>query len=142
MHGNVAELVIDQYAKNAYEKLAALSQPLKAADAVFWPLKQYPRLARGGGYESEADGLRSAARHELKGTNINNKDPQEPKSPFWYSNGFWVGMRLVSPVKEPTDAEKQKYWDDLDPGTANIIKQKADRERKEIVVPPGPTASK
>jgi formylglycine-generating enzyme required for sulfatase activity len=142
MHGNVAELVIDQYASGRYEQLKGMPQPLKAADAVNWPTKQYPRLARGGGYESEPEDCRSAARNQLKGQDINKQDPQLPKSPFWYSNGFWVGMRLVSPLKQPTPAEQQKYWDEIDPGTANVIKQKADRTRTEVVVPPGRSAQK
>jgi formylglycine-generating enzyme required for sulfatase activity len=135
MHGNVAELVIDQYADDWYKSLKEKGEPVKAADAVNWPTKQYPRLARGGGYESDAEDLRSAARNELKGTDINKRDPQLPRSPFWYSNGFAVGMRLVSPVKEPTAEEKQKYWDELDKQTANVLKQKTDRERKEVVTP-------
>ena len=143
MHGNVAELVIDQYAKDWYAKLKEKPQPLKAADAISWPAKQYPRLARGGGYESEAEALRSAARHELKGTSINKQDPQLPKSPFWYADGFWVGMRIVSPVKEPTEEEKHKFWDEIDPGTANVIEQKKERIRREIVTAPGqPAATK
>jgi formylglycine-generating enzyme required for sulfatase activity len=134
MHGNVAELVLDQYAKDWYVNLKAKTPPIKAADAVNVPTKQYPRVARGGGYESEPEDCRSARRHELKAS-VNVQDPQLPKSPHWYSDGFWVGMRLVSPVKEPSEAEKLKYWQP-DPATAKVIEQKADRQVRELITPP------
>jgi hypothetical protein len=115
-------------------------------DAILWPTAQYPRLARGGSYEDEAVSLRSAARHELRGKKKNRKDPKErpsmnqqdpqnPKSPFWYANGFWVGMRVVSPVKQPTTEEMKRYWDETDETTADVIDQKKDRIRQEIVTP-------
>jgi formylglycine-generating enzyme required for sulfatase activity len=146
MHGNVAELVIDQYDAARYKQLGELPKPLKAFDAILWPSKQYPRLARGGSYEDEAVALRSAARHELKSRRKNPKDqkekpgmnlqdPQTPKSPFWYANGFWVGMRLVSPVKQPTPEEMKRFWDEMDATTADVIDQKKDRIRQEIVTP-------
>jgi formylglycine-generating enzyme len=141
MHGNVAELVLDQYAADFYQQLKAKPQPVKWYDAINWPTKQYPRIARGGGYESEAEDCRSAARNQLKGTEMNQRDPQGPKSPHWYSNGFWVGMRLVSPIKEPSDAEKLKYWE-ADPGTTKILQQRADRQRRELVAPPAAAPTK
>ena len=79
--------------------------------------------------------LRSAARKELKATAMNKEDPQLPKSPHWYSSGFWTGLRLVSPAVEPSDAEKAKYWAP-DPGTANILEQKADRQIRELIEKP------
>ena len=141
MHGNVAELVVDQYVENWYKQLSEKSQPLSWKDTINWPTKQYPKLARGGGYESEAEELRSAIRHELK-ADVNGRDPQLPRSPHWYSKGFWVGMRLVSPAKEPTEEEKQKYWDAPDPGTINILKQRDDRQVREVVVNPAQPAAK
>lgn len=137
MHGNVGELVVDQYVEDAYEQLKAKPQPVKWLDAIQWPAKQYPRLARGGGYDSEPEELRSAARLELKGTSINNRDPQIPKSPHWYSNGFWVGLRVVAPVKQPTPEEQRKYWE-VDPGTAKILEQAKDKQARELVEPPKP----
>src|SRR5262249_2457130 len=123
MHGNVAEMVIDQFSADWYEELKAKPQPVKSSDAINWPTKQYPKLARGGGYESEAEECRSAMRHQLKAS-VNERDPQLPRSPHWYSNGFWVGMRLVSPAKEPSDAEKSKFWDTPDPMTSKILQQR------------------
>jgi formylglycine-generating enzyme required for sulfatase activity len=138
IHGNVAELVIDQYADDWYEKLKAKGATVKWSDAINWPTKQYPKLARGGGYESDAEDLRAARRLELK-PGVNQSDPQLPKSPHWYSDGFWVGMRLVSPVKEPSEEEKRKFWEP-DPGTAKILEQAKDKQIRELVVPPNKAA--
>jgi formylglycine-generating enzyme required for sulfatase activity len=139
MHGNVAELVLDQYGKDWYEDLKGKRQPLSWADAINWPVKQYPRVARGGGFESEAEGLRSAARQEIKST-VNQRDPQLPRSPHWYSEGFGIGMRLVSPAKEPSEAEKLKYWEP-DPGSAKIIEQKKERQVRELIEKPAAPAA-
>ena len=140
MHGNVAELVVDWYKADAYAPFAG--KTVKWSEAIAWPEKQYPRLARGGAYESDAEGLRSAARHELKGASINKSDPQLPKSPHWYANGFWVGFRLVAPVNQPNEAEKLKYWNADDPQTARTIKQKEERQVRELINPVSPAAAK
>ena len=140
MHGNVAELVLDAYQKDWYAGLTA--KPVKWSDAINWPTKQYPRTARGGGYESDPEDLRSARRHELKGT-VNNKDPQIPRSPHWYSDGFWIGLRVISPVTPPaTEAEKLKYWDADDKVTTKILTvDRADRQIREIIPPPEQAAT-
>ena len=131
MHGNVAELVLDGYGADWYAQLK--DAPVKGAAAVNWPAKQYPRVARGGGFESEAVDCRSAARRQLKAT-INNRDPNVPRSPHWYSTAFTIGFRIVSPAEEPPEAEKAKYWDADDPITKKILKR--DREVRDIPKPP------
>jgi formylglycine-generating enzyme required for sulfatase activity len=108
MYGNVAEIVFDQYDPEQYKQFAG--KPVSAHDIIRWPDKQYPRTARGGGFESEADQCRSAARQKITVAD-NTKDPQNPKSPYWLTQGFSIGFRLCSPAKEPTDAEKHKFWD-------------------------------
>lgn len=140
MHGNVAELVIDWYEEDAYAPFAG--KTVKWSEAINWPEKQFPRLARGGGYESDPEACRSASRHELKGTSINNRDPQLPKSPHWYSNGFWVGFRLVAPVNQPSEAEKLKFWNDDDKIIARILEQKRERQVRELVEPVDGAAAK
>ena len=135
MHGNVAELVVDWYEDDAYSALAGKS--VKWAEAINWPEKQYPRArpwrrVRVGGRGLPLGG----ARNELKGASINNRDPQLPRSPHWYSNGFWVGFRLVAPVNQPTEAEKQKFWNDDNPQIAKILEQKKERQVREWIEPP------
>lgn len=139
MHGNVAELVLDAYKKDGYGPLAG--KPVKWSDAINWPTKQYPRTARGGGYESDAEDLRAARRHELKGT-VNNKDPQIPRSPHWYSEGFWIGLRVISPVNPPPESERNKYWNADDPQTIKIITvNRKERQIHELVPPPDQAAA-
>jgi formylglycine-generating enzyme required for sulfatase activity len=127
MHGNVAEIVMDQHDAEWYKKLAAKGGPVAWRDAIRWPDNQYPRIAKGGGYESEAEDCRVAFRQRI--TNAQNtRDPQEPKSPYWWTEGFSIGFRLVSPVKEPTPEEKAKFWDIDNERVLDVIKNKYDRQ--------------
>ena len=129
IYGNVAEWCIDQYAADWYKQFAG--KVTDARDAVNWPKTQYPRVLRGGGFDSEAAECRSAAR---LGSNrlMNNTDPQIPKSPHWLSDGFFVGFRVISPVTEPAaDEEKNKWWNADDDTTKRTIDR--DRERRELV---------
>jgi formylglycine-generating enzyme required for sulfatase activity len=108
IYGNVAEIVLDQYEPEQYKKFAG--KAVGWNEVIRWPDKQYPRVTRGGGYESEAEASRSAARQRISVAQ-NAQDPQDPKSPYWWTEGFSIGFRLVSPAKEPSEAEKHKFWD-------------------------------
>ena len=147
MHGNVGEWVIDAYDAKWYEKLAGKGGKVNWKDAINWPAKQYPRVIRGGGWNSEAEETRSASRASSK-PNMNVRDPQLPKSPFWLTEGFWIGFRVVAPVTEPSAEEKLKYWDVDDEYTKKVVyKDKADRLAQEVITPPAtaggqPSASK
>ena len=61
MHGNVSEWVLDQYDPNFYQKfkdvkVASFPQTYNV------PEKLYPRVVRGGSWDDDPEGLRSAAR--------------------------------------------------------------------------------
>ena len=86
---------------------------------------------------ADPEACRSASRYGSS-AKLNIKDPQLPQSPHWLSDGFWVGFRVVAPVKEPPEAEKVKYWDADDPTTLDILKR--DRELREVIDPPKPVA--
>ena len=135
IHGNVAEWCTDQYAADWYKQFEG--KKVKWDRIINWPKTMHPRVIRGGGYESEAEDLRSAARI-ASDKKMNIKDPQLPQSPHWLTEGFWIGFRVVAPVKEPPEAEKVKYWDADDPSTIDILKR--DREFREIVEAPKPVA--
>jgi formylglycine-generating enzyme required for sulfatase activity len=131
IYGNVAEWCIDQYDPNWYKQFAG--KVTDAKDTINWPKMQYPRVLRGGGYDSEAAECRSASR---LGSNrlLNNTDPQIPKSPHWLSDGFFIGFRVVSPANAPaSEAEMNKWWNADDETTAKTIDR--DRERRELVKP-------
>jgi formylglycine-generating enzyme required for sulfatase activity len=131
MHGNVAEWVVDQYEEN-YARLST-SQPVKGLQSVRFPDKRYPCIYRGGGYESDAAQCRSAAR--MKGTvSLNQLDAQDPKSIYYETNGMSIGFRIVSPIREPSEAEKLRWWDMNDPETLAALK--SSRALQEIIPPP------
>jgi formylglycine-generating enzyme required for sulfatase activity len=127
MHGNVGEWCIDAYAKDWYKQFAG--KTVNWHDVINWPHEQYPRVIRGGGWNSDPEACRSAAR-AASSEKLNIKDPQIPQSPHWLSDAFDVGFRVVSPSKEPSEAEKHKYWDVDDDYTAKVLQR--DREIRDI----------
>ncbi len=130
MHGNVAEWCIDAYSTEWYKQFAG--KTVKWREAINWPVKIYPRTIRGGGFESEAKDCRSASRF-ASNKSLNMDDANLPKSPHWITE-YWIGFRVIAPVKEPTEAEKTKFWDVDDDYTRKVLER--DREIREIVTPP------
>ncbi|MBI1311899.1 SUMF1/EgtB/PvdO family nonheme iron enzyme [bacterium] len=105
MHGNVSEWVLDGYSKDAYAKLAKQPQP------VFWPYHVptglYPRIVRGGSWDDDPDGLRSAARF-ASSADWKIQDPQIPKSIWYHTDALHVGFRVVRSLKVPSAEERVK----------------------------------
>jgi formylglycine-generating enzyme required for sulfatase activity len=115
MHGNVAEWVLDEYTEKGYEKLAGKNH--KAADAVQWPTKLFPRTIRGGSWDDDAAGCRSASRRGTDDDAYREDDPNFPKSPWWFTSGHGlaVGMRIIRPLHPPADKDRAKFWEaDID----------------------------
>ena len=103
MHGNVAEWVVDGYAKDAYRQLGGSANPVNFATQI------YPRVVRGGSFRDPAAKLRSAARsHSDK--SWKRRDPQFPKSLWWHTDAPQIGFRIVRPKVTPSKEEMQKYW--------------------------------
>lgn len=104
MHGNVAELVLDQYFPDSYAKF-------KDGESNPWvpaPLR-YPTVVRGGHWDQDAAMLRSAARlPSTKDWKV--IDPQIPKSIWFFTNAPWLGFRIVRPLKTPPVEEMHRYW--------------------------------
>ncbi len=110
MYGNVAEWVIDGYAADHYAKFAGKTVSWK--DAIRWPEKStYPTVYRGGDFSAGPEACRSAYREASDMKSLQDKDPNLPKSPWWYSDAFHIGFRVVRPLKEPSEEEKLKFWD-------------------------------
>jgi formylglycine-generating enzyme required for sulfatase activity len=127
MHGNVAEWCIDAYAADWYQRFAG--KTVNWHDAINWPTSRYPRVIRGGGWDSEAEECRSASRRGSD-EKLNMDDLNIPQSAHWDCSAFWLGFRIVSPLKEPPEAEKRKFWDADDQETIKTLKR--DREIREI----------
>ena len=97
MHGNVSEWCFDAYLPDAYAKFPT-DKP--TAFAVVMPTpSQYPHVARGGGYDDDADRLRSAARR-ASDKEWSMQDPQRPQSIWWHTDAHWVGFRVIRPLAD------------------------------------------
>ncbi len=107
MHGNATEWVLDQYIADFYEQFKNKTAP----PGTFAPTtKLYPHVVRGGSWDDDGEALRSAAR---RGSNKDWKrqDPQLPQSVWYYTDAQFVGFRVIRPLREPSEEEKQKIWD-------------------------------
>ena len=102
MHGNVAEWTLDQYKQDAYSKT-------EEKNPWVIPMVIHPRVFRGGSWDDDAEGLRSAAR-SASSVKLQKRDPQIPKSFWWFTDSNFVGLRLVSPKEQPSPEEQQKFW--------------------------------
>ncbi len=104
MHGNVAEHVIDQYLPEAYAKLED-----GAANPWIPPVERHPTSVRGGHWDADPADLRSAARLGSS-TAWKVKDPQIPKSIWYYTDAPWLGFRIVRPLETPPAEEMHRWW--------------------------------
>jgi formylglycine-generating enzyme required for sulfatase activity len=104
MHGNVAEICLDQYEADSYSKW-------KDGDSNPWiPVtKRYPTVTRGGRYTDDSSSLRSASRLPTDKM-WKDTDPQIPKSVWYFTNAPWVGFRIVRPLKTPSLEEMHRFW--------------------------------
>jgi formylglycine-generating enzyme required for sulfatase activity len=111
MHGNVAEWTLDEHREETYTGLG--EGPVDAWDAVCWPTKVFPRVIRGGSWLDAASLLRSAARQKSEEMEWKLKDPNIPKSPWWFTEepATGVGMRVVRPLKPMSGEDKRRVWD-------------------------------
>ncbi len=106
MHGNVCEWCIDQYFADAYKKHSA-------ENPFFLVTKEYPQVARGGSWEADAAGCRSAAR-EFSKPEWKIQDPQLPKSRWFHTDALFLGFRVVRPLAgedikmPPTEPNKDR----------------------------------
>lgn len=109
VHGNVAEMTLDEYDATHY---SALGESTTAEDAVRWPTQLYPRVVRGGAWFDEPSACRSAARHQTDG-DWKEEDPNLPKSPWWFTEepSSGVGFRIVRPFSKMDETWKKKAWD-------------------------------
>jgi formylglycine-generating enzyme required for sulfatase activity len=104
MLGNVAEWTLDQYDEQGYTKIAD-----GATDPFVAPTSRHPKTVRGGSFEDEAEALRPAARRSWQ-ADWNKRDPQIPKSRWWLTDAYFVGFRIVRPVKQPTPEEADAFY--------------------------------
>jgi len=106
MHGNVMEWVLDQYDPKYYEQGAGET----SLNPLLVPKTVFPRVARGGCWDSDPDGLRSAARtastSEWRG--------EKSKSIWQLTESYAPGFRVVRPLRTPTAEEAKLYEPDYE----------------------------
>jgi len=105
MYGNVSEWTYDQYLTDFYSK----SKDKMVENPVAIPEKLYPNVVRGGSYDETPNNLTSTARL-ASDPSWKQLDPQIPKSNWWFPEAPFVGMRLVRPVKTPSKADIDAYY--------------------------------
>ena len=106
IYGNVTEWTLDQYAPDWYATLTARED---RANPFNKPLWRYPRSVRGGSYDDEPKYCRSASR---RGSRVvwKQQDPQLPKSLWHHTNAYFLGFRIVRPLKIPSAEEMHTIW--------------------------------
>jgi len=104
MLGNLSEWTLDQYSPKAYDKMDdGAKNPLVA------PGSRYPRVTRGGSYQTDAAACRCANRISSL-ADWNKRDPQIPKSRWWLTDGMTIGFRIVRPLTPPSKEEIEKFY--------------------------------
>lgn len=107
MLGNVAEWTVDAY-KEDYQEIIDASA---SKDPHLVPESRRTSVTlKGGHYQSTAEELGCEERiHSERWWN--RRDPQIPKSRWWYTDAAFAGIRLVRPVDQPSDEEIVAYYD-------------------------------
>ncbi|WP_418500476.1 formylglycine-generating enzyme family protein [Flagellimonas sp.] len=100
MYGNVAEWTLDQYNDEGYAEARLPFEPT---------VREYPVAVRGGSFNNAPDELRSASR--MASDPIwKERDPQFPRSKWWFTDAGFVGFRVVRPVETPSPEDYSHYW--------------------------------
>lgn len=103
--GNVAEWCLDQYDPDYYKQF----EHLLAQDPWNRATKPYPHVVRGGSYDDPPEKLRCAARLGSD-RSWKMRDPQLPKSTWYFTDAQFVGFRIVRPLQVPPPEELKRYW--------------------------------
>ena len=107
MHGNVMEWVLDQYDPGYYAQLAGRT----VRNPLLVPQTVYPLVARGGCWDSDPDGLRSAAR-TASDPKWKAEDPRNPQSIWQFTAPYAPGFRVARPLRLPTPEEARLHEPD------------------------------
>ncbi|WP_154856104.1 formylglycine-generating enzyme family protein [Cyclobacterium xiamenense] len=105
--GNVNEWTQDHYQADAYDaRQKPADNPLIESEEL------YPKVIRGGSYDSEASQLKSSKRFAST-PEWKRIDPQIPKSQWWFPEAPFLGMRVVRPLNPPSPEEIAEYFGKL-----------------------------
>ncbi len=104
--GNVSEWTLDQHIPDHYAKFAK-QDVINVFDLLAVPTKLFPRTARGGSWDDDPEGLRSAARYQSS-LEWKIQDPQLPQSIWYHTDALHVGFRIVRPLRVPSAKERKR----------------------------------
>lgn len=114
MHGNVAEWVQDELSEDGYAKLKdkATAGPLTVYEVMGKPAVHYPRVVKGGSWQSTAEECRSAARLGSNYALWKDTDPNLPKSPWWMTDEpcRGIGFRVLRSIDELPRDQIETFW--------------------------------
>ncbi len=102
IYGNVLEWTSDLYDPEFYAN-SPKENPVNPAS------KLYPRVVRGGSYDTPSEEVSSAKRF-VSSADWKRIDPQIPKSQWWFPEAPFLGMRLVRPLNPPSEEEILAYY--------------------------------
>lgn len=110
VHGNVAEWVLDA---GESKEASATDKMLSWIEAVAWPSKVSPRVAKGGYWDAAAADCTIAARLLSDDEEWKLTDPNRPRSPWWYTDppSTGVGIRLTRPLYKVPAELREKVWE-------------------------------
>jgi len=107
MLGNVAEWTVDAYEEDFQ---AVIDQSGTENPQANPESRRTAVTLKGGHYQTPAKELSCELR--IKSENWwNQRDPQIPKSRWWYTDAPFTGIRLVRPVEQPSKEEIEAYYD-------------------------------
>ena len=94
------------------QKQAKHNQALSVRETFAKPKTVYPRVVRGGSWESSAPQCRSAARIGSDDVRWKDTDADLPKSPWWYTDEQTrgVGFRLLRSIDELPRDQMELFW--------------------------------
>lgn len=103
MHGNVMEWTLDAYSSDYQEFPDGVKNPITFSENL------HAGVARGGAFHSAASELRSAKRFPAS-RSWNHSDPRNPPSIWYNTDAFWLGFRVVRPLRKPSLEEAHLIW--------------------------------
>ena len=108
MHGNMAEWVLDGHSIKGIPK----SNSGELVDLVRWPTAIHSRVVRGGWWETDAHGCRSASRMGSL-ESWSDDDPGRPVSPWWHCDGpaQGIGFRIARSLDRLPEEVLHRVWD-------------------------------
>lgn len=103
MHGNVMEWTLDAHSTDYHKFPDGVRNPITFSE------KLHAGVARGGAFNSSVKELRSAQRFPAS-RKWNQMDPRAPPSIWYNTDGFWLGFRVVRPLRKPSLKEAHLIW--------------------------------